>query len=711
MTRNGITINDLYDKQLNALKSKYNDPKYYISRELSWMEFNKRVLHQSFRKEVPLLERLKFLGITASNLDEFIMVRMASLLNKIRSDVDDPEISGLLPEEEYDLLFQEVIGFKKMQEDGYVKLTKKMEKNNRFIVKFKDLDKEEKEYVEKLFLKFIYPLLTPITFDTTKDFPLIKSRQLNIIVALEDKKLPNLNVVSIIPIDGGMDRLYPINVKNKDRAFKYILLEEIIFNFLHKLFVNKDIIYKGAMRIVRQADIELNRNKDVYIVDRMKQTLLQRENSNPIFMDIDEDVPKQVLKLLVKIFDLDKESIYKAKTIIDLSFLVGMPIHSNIHEYEPFSPQYPEELVGEHDMFTAIDNNDIILHHPFESFGPVVKFLEHAADDKDVLAIKQTLYRVSSADSPIVEALCRAARKGKQVSILLEIKARFDENRNMSLIEKLRISGCKIIYGIEGLKTHCKFILVVKRSKKGLKTYCHVGTGNYNDKTSSIYTDLSLFTSSGKIGEDILSIFNILSGFSDPRDDINKIFYSPYNIRTKLYELIDREIAFAEKGKNAFITLKLNSLSDLGIIRKLYEASEKGVHVNIICRGICSMKPINKNISIRSVVGRFLEHSRIYYFYNNEKPDIYISSADMLTRNLDRRIEIMVPLTDGEVRSKVFGILKQYFNDNVNTYVMNKEGQYKLLEKSKEMNVHEFFMTEAIEHFKLQSIPKFSLKK
>ena len=704
-----VNFSDVFNRELELIRSKFNSPDYYINRELSWMEFNKRVLHQALRKDVPLLERMKFLGITASNLDEFIMVRFSSVLNKLVREITDVDISGLTPQEEYELLFKEIMQFKVLQEECYAKLKKKLDKNGISISKFNELNKQERSYVEKLFTRLIYPLLTPITFDTTKDFPLIRSKQLNIIVCLEDRSNSNLNVVSIIPIDRGLDRLYKIEVGDRNET-KYILLEEIIFNFLHRIFINKTVIYRGCMRIIREADIELDHNQDIYIIDRMRQTLIQREFSTPIFMDIDADIPKQVLKLLIKIFEINKHHVYKAKNIVDLSFLASMPIRDPAYEFDPFSSQYPQELIGEHDMFTAIDNNDIILHHPYESFAPVIKFLEHAADDKDVLAIKQTLYRVSSAESPIVEALCRAAEKGKQVSVILEIKARFDEDRNMSLIDKLKISGCKIIYGIEELKTHCKFIVVVRKSKKGLKTYCHIGTGNYNDKTSTIYTDLSYFTSNHKIGEDLITVFNILSGFSDPRDRINKLFYSPYNIRTKLYDLIDREVEHAQKGKKAFITLKLNSLSDHGIIKKLYEASEQGVKITIFCRGICSMKPINKNIVIRSIVGRYLEHSRIYYFFNNEKPEVFISSADMLTRNLDRRVELLVPITEYGVKGKVLSILKSYFKDTANTYVMNREGFYQLLKSSVEFNVHEYFMQEAINNFKLRSIPKITLK-
>lgn len=705
-----LTITDMYKSEVSEINSVFNNPNLYINRELSWMEFNKRVLHQAVRKEVPLLERLKFLGITASNLDEFLMVRFASVLNKIKMEREDTDIAGLLPQEEYELLFDEIVKFKRLQEDTYVRLRKKLLKHNLNISKFKDLSVKEKAQAERLFTRSIFPLLTPITFDTTKDFPLIHSKQLCIIVGLEDKRNPHLNVVSVIPIDTGLQRLYQIESDDKDEA-KYILLEEIIYNHLHKIFINKEIVYKGCMRVVREADIELDKNKDIYIIDRMRQILQQRENSIPVFMDISGDIPKGLLKLLIKIFEINKKHVYKASTIVDLSFFAGLPIKESIFEYDSFEPQYPEELIGEHDMFTAIDNGDILLHHPYESFGPVIKFLEHAADDKDVLAIRQTLYRVSSSDSPIVEALCRAAQNGKQVSVLLEIKARFDEDRNMSLIEKLKMAGCKIIYGIEELKTHCKFILVVRRTKKGaIKTYCHIGTGNYNDKTAKIYTDLSYFTSNSKIGEDIITVFNILSGFSDPRDEINKIFFSPHNIRSKIYEMIDREIKHAEKGHEALITLKLNSLSDLGMIRRLYIASEKGVKINIFSRGICSMKPINKNITIRSLVGRYLEHSRIYYFYNNDNSEIFISSADLLSRNLDRRVEIMVPITENEVRTKLFDILLNYYNDSFNTYVMDEEGKYNLLKKHTNFNLHDYFAEQAINNFKFRSLPKISLR-
>ena len=358
-------------------------------------------------------------------------------------------------------------------------------------------------------------------------------------------------------------------------------------------------------------------------------------------------------------------------------------------------------------MFRVIDSGDLLLQHPYESFDPIVKFLEHAADNEDVLAIRQTLYRVSSDQSPIVKALCKAARNGKQVNVFLEIKARFDEDQNISLIEKLRLSGCKIIYGIEGLKTHCKMLLVAKRTKKNsIKLYTHIGTGNYNDRTSNIYTDISYFTSNEKIGRDIISIFNVLSGYSEPRKKVSKVLYSPYNIRTTLYELIDREIVNVKNGNIGSIILKLNSLSDEGIIKKLYKASDKGVKVKIFVRGICSMKPINKNIIIRSLIGKYLEHSRIYYFFNKGKNEVFISSADLLTRNLDRRVEIMIPITEKNSKTKLLHVLHGYSIDTFNSYEMLKDGKfYKIVKKDKEVNIHKQFENQAINTSKFKNIP------
>ena len=693
-------IKELLKELDTPISNKYTNKSLYLNRELSWLEFNKRVLIQTVRKDVPLIERCNFLSITSSNMDEFIMVRLASSLNSLMKNPTNIELSGMNPHEEFKSMLNGIKRFKSLQDNCYEILLKKLNKENIHICKYKELTKDEKSYIGKIFYKSIFPVLTPINFDTTKQFPDIISKQLSIVVSLEDSSTNDLQVISFIPLNENLDLIYEIPTKN-DKAKKYILLEDIIYGYLNRIYFNKKILDYGMIKILRQADIELSHDKGMYITDRMRNTLLQRRYSEPIFMDVTSNISKPLQKIIMKIFELNKSQVFEYDNTFNYGGLTKINLENG--KYKSFSPQYPSELIGEHDMFTAIDNGDIVLHHPYESFDPVVKFLEHAAYDKDVIAIKQTLYRVSSIDSPIVNALCKAAENGKQVSVILEIKARFDEDRNISMIEKMKLAGIQLIYGTEDLKTHCKFIVVVRRSKKGFKVYTHLGTGNYNDKTSKIYTDLSYFTSDFKIGQDVAMIFNMLSGFSEPTTKINKLFFSPYNLRKKLENCIEDEIKNAKNGKPAIITLKVNSISDKAMIDKLYTAAKHGVKIIVFCRGICSMKPINKNIMIRSIVGRFLEHSRIYYFHNNNHPNIFISSADLLTRNLDKRFEILTPVKD-EAKEKILKILSMYYKDTFNSFEMDNSGEYHKLEG--ECNIHDLFMKEAIENYKFKSIPK-----
>lgn len=675
------------------IHQKYSVGKKYINRELSWMEFNKRVLYQAMRTDIPLMERFNFLNITETNLEEFIMVRFASVMNATKR-----ELSGMDPIEEYSAILESIGKFKDMQTDCFTHLIKKLESINVDIKKFKDLSKDQRMKLANIFYRNVYPVLTPMNFDTTKEYPELASKQLTIAVLLEDS---DMQVVSFIPLDTSLDKMYKIpNTKNS-----YITVEELIYGHLDKIFYNKNIVDYGSIKLLREADIELDHNTDVYITERMKDTLLRRKYSRPIFMETNQKISKSFAKLLAKIFDLNKSHIYKADGPIDYSPYTSLLKGENKYRYKPFEPQFPAELIGNPDMFNAINENDIVLHHPYESYDPVVRFLEQSAEDRNVISIKQTLYRVSSSDSPIVDALCLAARNGKQVSVILEIKARFDEDRNISLIDKLRQAGCQLVYGVENLKTHCKFISVVRKEKNKLKIYSHMATGNYNEKTSKIYTDISYFTSNFKIGQDILTVFNMISGFSEPTTDINKIYFSPYNLRRRLIDSIDNEIKNAKRGKKAFITLKMNSICDKVMIDKLYEAADAGVKIIIICRGICSIKT-RKNIRIKSIVGRFLEHSRIYYFYNNDDPRVYISSADLLTRNLDKRFELMLDVTDTEAKEKLLKILSFYFKDTFNSFEMDKESRFIKVKDEKSINIHNDFMKQALDNCKLKSIPK-----
>lgn len=691
-------------KKINKPVSKgYFSKSKYINRELSWLYFNARCLYQVLRKEkeVPIIEKCNFLSITTSNLDEFISVRLSSVVNKLIKNPGELEISGLTAREEYSMIMEGIHNFKDLQNESYEKLIEKLnKKHNVELCKFKDLTKDEKSYIGKIFYNEIFPLLVPINYDTTKEFPELMSGQTSIVVSIEDLYNNNFQVLSFIPLDRHMKSIYKL--PNKHNKNRYILLEDIIYGYLNKIYYGKKILDYGVIKIIREADIELSHNEDIYITDRMRQTLISRRYSPAIFMDVTSNVSKNIQKLLMKIFGIDKKHVYEHSNIINYNALTNINIKDG--SYERFEPQYPEELLGEHDMFTAIDNGDILLHHPYESYDPVIKFLEHAALDEDVLSIKQTLYRVSSVNSPVINALCKAAENGKSVTVILEIKARFDEDRNLSMIDKLKTSGVKLVYGTENLKTHCKFITVARKSKKGLKIYSHLATGNYNDKTAKLYTDISYFTSNFKVGRDLSAIFNMLSGFAEPTNNIDKLYFSPHTLRKKLISSINNEIKNAKNGKQAIITIKVNSISDKVMIDKLYDAAKAGVKVIIFCRGICSMKPIHENIIIRSIVGRFLEHSRIFYFFNNKNPEIFISSADLLTRNLDKRFELLIPLKDDDVKNKAMKILSMYYKDTFNSYQMIKTGEYIKLDGDK--NIHQLFMDEAIENYKLRSIPK-----
>lgn len=665
----------------------------YINRELSWLDFNRRVLFQTTRPETPLLEKVNFLNITQSNLEEFIMVRFSSVLNRLGTK--GKELSGLSAEKEYKAVLDGIIEFKDDQLKCFNMLYDNLVRGGAKLKVHEDLSKHEVKEISRIFGKQVYPMLTPITFNTTTEYPELNSRQPTIAVLLEDD---DTQVISFIPLDPTLDTIYAIEDG-------YITLEEMIYSQLPLIFYKKKIVDYGMIRLLREGDIELDHNRDLYITERMKSTLLKRRYSKPIFMECNHYISKPFAKLLSKVFDLSKHHIYRSDGYIDFAPYTRLTSDNKEVKYKPFTPQFPSELIGDEDMFKAIKKNDILLHHPYESYDPVIKFLEQAAQDKDVVSIKQTLYRVSSIDSPIVNALCTAARNGKQVSVILEIKARFDEARNISLIDKLKAAGCHIVYGVENLKVHCKFISVVRREPSKIRIYSHIGTGNYNEKTSKLYTDISYFTADFEVGTDIATIFNMISGFSEPSTSMDTLRFSPYNLKSKLLENITKETEIAKKGDAACIVLKMNSLCDREIIDALYKAGKHGVQIEIFCRGVCSMKA-TKNIRIRSIIGRFLEHSRIYYFHNNKDYKIYISSADMLTRNLDKRFELLYRVTDNECREKLMRILGMYFKDTYNTFTMNKHGNYKLVETKKGVNIHEAFIKDCIDKYKFKSMPK-----
>lgn len=639
----------------------------FIQRELSWIDFNARVLVCALRNGTPLNERFKFLAITSSNLDEFISVRYASVLSET-----DPEI-----QEE---VLSSIVRFIDKQYRAY-DILKEEARDYGIILGKRKFPKEIEAKLEKMFDSDIFPVLTPISIGSTNDVPNLISGQSYMVVTVRDG---NEEIINIIPILSNIKKMYLIDGH-------VVMIEDIIMRYLKKIFVNKQIDSAGFFRVIKDANIVLNHDRNKFILDRMNETLMKRKFSKPIFMMLSDTVPKRIRNILLGLMDLPKSHVYMGD-ITDLSRFMSPLINNQSLSYQRFeAPQY--EVIGEKfSLFSELNERDILLHHPYDSYDTVVKFIQHAATDREVLAIKMTLYRVSSEDSPIVNALVSAAKNGKQVSVLVEIKARFDEDRNISLISKLKYAGVNVIMGIEELKTHCKMCVVIRKEDDGVKIYSHLATGNYNEKTAKIYTDISYLTSKQKIGYDLVNIFNIISGISRPDEKLQKVFYAPVNLRSKLVKLIDREIAIARSGKKAEIFIKVNSISDEPMVAKLYEAADAGVNITIICRGVCSIVP-REHLRIKSIVGRFLEHSRIYYFRNKKDSEYFISSADLLTRNLDKRVEIMVSLKDSNVVQKIQHIIDVLISDTYNSFIMNEDGTFCLADGN--FDAHQYFIDTA----------------
>ena len=628
----------------------------FIDRELSWIEFNRRVMGCALKRHTPMNERLNFLGITESNLDEFISVRFASAYN----DRNDISVN-------YKKILKSILKYMKFQSLSFdTLLTEIHRKHNMEFVKPNELNRKEKEKIKEVFDEKIFPLLTPM--DITSNEVNLESGMTYISVIIKNADIEKLVVV---PMLSSIDPFYIVDNK-------IILLEDLVVYFMKDtLFINQKIISKGLFRIIKDASVILSHDESRFIIDRMQETLNMRSSAKPLFIEIRDDTDERMVNLLTSIFKIPDEHIYANKKCINYKIFSKYKLFGHYENYKPFNAFEYENNENYYSLFDAIDNEDILLHHPYDSYTTVVKFIQHAAIDPEVETIKQTLYRVSGIDSPIVDALCLAARNGKFVTTLVEIKARFDESNNINVIQKLKKAGVNVILGDEFLKTHCKMCIVTRRSGDKIKVYTHVSTGNYNEKTAKLYTDLSYFTSKQKIGKDMLHVFNILSGHSRPDESLTKVYYAPVNLRKHLEKCIDREISLAKKGKKAEIFIKVNSISDVNMVNKIYEAANAGVNVDIICRGVCSLVP-RRNLHIKSIVGRFLEHSRIYYFKNGKNSEYYISSADLLTRNLDRRVETLISLKDSNVIGDIKWIIEVLKNDEVNSYIQKEDGTWVL---------------------------------
>ena len=640
----------------------------FINRDISWLRFNARVLYYA-HANIQLNERFKFLAISDSNLNEFLSVRY-------------PYVKKHRDTQPFAELQKDVKKFVTRQGIVYNELKSLLKNNKMEIIKPSKLDKKDLRKLRSIFMNDVFPLITPIQVGSINEYIKLDNGQLCIATLINDNGRESLN---IIPISKAINRFYIIDDK-------IILIEDIIYHFINDIFTNKEIISKTSFKIIKDSDIELSHDTSKFIVERMQETLLSRRLSKSIYMILQKDTKASLKKMLMHAFSVSNKNTAETE-LVDYTRFFNKVLSGSKYSYKPFEPHEYRDDEIRYSLFEVLKEKDILLHHPYDSYDTVVKFIYHAAIDPDVLAIKQTLYRVSSIDSPIVNALCTAAKNGKHVAVLVEIKARFDEANNIELIKKLKENGVVVLLGLEHLKTHCKMCMVVRQEGDKKKIYSHIGTGNYNEKTAKQYTDLSYLTSKNKIGIDLLNVFNIIAGNSSPKEKMQKISYSPVTLRKTLLKCIDKEISIAKSGKDAEIFIKVNSLSDTIMVNKLYDAAKEGVKITIICRGVCSICP-RENIRIKSIVGRFLEHSRIYYFRNNKNSEYFISSADLLTRNLDKRVETLVSVKDSNVVKKLESIMNVLIDDTENSFTMTEKGTW--IEPKKGFNAHEWL----IEHRK-----------
>ncbi len=668
-------------------KKKAADYNNYMNRELSWILFNKRVLSEARDKQNPLFERLKFLSITASNLDEFFMVRVASLKDMVNAGYAKPDLAGMAPAEQLQRLNEATHELVNLQYSTYKRslVPLLLQSGLRIIEHHEDMTVKEAEYADKYFMENVYPVLTPMAVDSSRPFPLIRNKSLNLGALVRKKDGEDELEFATVQVPSVLPRIVPLKVED-EKEKTVILLEEIIERNIERLFLNYNIVCVYPFRIMRNADLSIEEDEAEDLLKEIEKQLKKRQWGQAIRLEVESGIDKRLLRLIGNELSIMEEDIYQIDGPLDLTFLMkmyGLEGFDHLKESGYEKPQPVPELPAECDIFEKIREGDILLHHPYQTFAPVVDFIRQAARDPEVLAIKQTLYRVSG-NSPIIAALAQAAENGKQVSVLVELKARFDEENNIVWAKMLEKAGCHVIYGLVGLKTHSKITLVVRQEEDGIQRYVHLGTGNYNDATAKLYTDIGMFTCSEEIGQDATAVFNMLSGYSEPRT-WKKLSLAPLWLKDRFLYLISREAKYAREGRPARIIAKMNSLCDKDIIEALYEANAAGVHIELIIRGICSLKVgipgVSDHISVRSIIGNFLEHSRIFYFENGGNKEIYCGSADWMPRNLERRVEILFPVERHELKEKLMHILEGELMDTVKAHILQPDGSYEKVDK------------------------------
>jgi polyphosphate kinase len=693
--------------------NKFKRHENFINRELSWIEFNKRVLEECRNTNHPLFERLRFIAITSSNLDEFFMVRVGSLLDQIKVGFTKTDPSGMTPKQQLSEICKSTAKLVNSQCNYFNRSLKiALGRENINFLTIKDLNREQLDYIHDYYYKKIFPVITPMLIDRSTSFPLILNKSLNIGLIIEENDEKTFATVEVPSV---LDRIIKIP---SDSGLNIIMLEDILKLNLSSLFGTSKILASGCYRITRNADLTLDEEGAEDLLEAIEESIKQRKWGAAVRLEVEHGMDSDILSILEKELEITKEQEYKINTPLDLSFLNKL-INNKEYErlcYKPIKPYNPLKYIDDEDIFDTISKKDILLQHPYESFDPIVNLVRQSAKDPSVLAIKQTLYRVSG-NSPIIKALIAAVENKKQVTVLVELKARFDEENNINWAKQLEEAGCHVIYGLVGLKTHCKLLLIVRREKNGIKRYVHMGTGNYNDVTAKIYTDIGLLSSNPYYGEDASMIFNMLSGRSIPKD-LKKLCIAPLNLRERFLYLIDQETKNAKIGKPAKIVAKMNSIVDKEIIQNLYKASSAGVKIQLIVRGICCLKPkipqISDNITVISIVGRFLEHSRIFYFYNEGEELIYLSSADWMNRNLDRRVELLFPIENIEIKEKIKRTLRIYLKDTLGAKQLNNDGTYSRIDKrgKKPLDSQEtFYQYSLIENDKHSSLEKTKISK
>ena len=666
-------------------KTDFKNTAYYTNRELSWLDFNDRVLEEARDADNPLLERLNFLGISQSNVDEFFMVRVASLIKLDAVNIDSLDLAGLTPLDQIrEINIREHQAVEKRYSTYNRSLVPQLAKENIHILKIADLSEHQYEFLRRYYNDELYPVLTPMADDSSRPFPFLQNNSLNIALHLTDEENGASAFATL-----RVPELFPRFLRLPDAPNDFILLEDIIREFFTSLFHGYQVDNASTYRVIRDMDLDVAEQDTSDLLRAVQTQLREREHGSVMRLEVESNMDEELADHLIKTLQVPDSMVYRINGPIALTFLKKLPGGIEGHDdlrYQPFSSfhrlqlQMPkaktsQELSVHGNMFDAIRQQDFLLHHPYDSFSAVINFLHQAANDEKVLAIKMTLYRLS-ATSPIIQYLSKAAQHGKQVTVLMEVKARFDEQNNVRWAKQLEKAGCHVIYGLVGLKTHSKIALVIRRDDDGIRRYLHLGTGNYNDVTAHFYTDFGLLTCDRAMGVDATNLFNMLSGYSRP-PYFHKLHISPGGIRSFICQKIDREMEAAKNGRPAKIRMKMNSLSDQDIIARLYKASAAGVEIQLIVRGICCLRTdipgVSDHIEVHSIVGRFLEHSRIYYFYNEGLEDIYLSSADMMTRNLNRRVELLFPVQQDDLRERLYKIFDDMWADNIKGRVLRDD--------------------------------------